>query len=158
MLLEAAASGPDSAEITPARRRYALARARRGAAFRLGGGRWSDGGAWPEGLATRAVLVAADELSPGALESGESLRPGDALLVRTGGSAEASPDLAGWLAERGIAALALDADAAPPDAGVPVGTGWSLDALHEDCAKHGSWDGFLVSVPAGDQANAMLFR
>jgi ketosteroid isomerase-like protein len=161
MLLDAAASGPPTPDITPARRRYALGRAKRGAAFRFDGARWSDAGAWPDGLATRAVLLAAEELSPSALQSaaeacGEKLRPGDALLVRAGGPA--APELRGWLAEHGIAALAVDADAAPPDLGVPVGTGWALDALHEDCAKHGTWDGFLVSVPEGELANAMLFR
>jgi ketosteroid isomerase-like protein len=160
MLLEAAARGPSTPEVTSARRRYALARAKRGAAFRLGAGRWSEAGAWPEGLATRAVLLAADELSPAALESAASdeLRPGDALLVRTSGSAEASPDLAAWLADRGIAALAVDGDAAPAGLGIPVGTGWALDALHADCERHRTWDGFLVSVPAGELANAMVFR
>jgi ketosteroid isomerase-like protein len=163
MLLEAAASGPPTADVTPARRRYALARAKRGAAFRLGDGRWSEASAWPEGLATRAVLLSAEQLSPAALESAaasqdEKLRPGDALLVRVGRAAPPAPELAGWLADRGVAALALDTDASPADLGIPVGTGWALDDLHADCERHGSWDGFLVSVPAGDLANAMLFR
>jgi ketosteroid isomerase-like protein len=166
MLLEAATADGAPKEITPARRRYALGRARRGEAFRLDApGRpatWS-AGAWPDGLATRAVLI---EVGDGALDAAAleataptRLRPADALLIHTGGTAPAiGATLAPWLAEHGIAAVAFDARAPDADLGVPIGSDWSLDALRADCERHGTWDGFLVSAPSGDVANPIIFR
>ncbi|MCW3067308.1 MAG: putative cyclase, partial [Solirubrobacterales bacterium] len=104
-------------------------------------------------------------LDPDALEAAAAaqrvtLRPADVLLLRTRGTAApaAAPSLAAWLTAHGIAALALDGAAPDRDLGVPAGGGWSLEALHADCTARGSWDGFLVSVPDGERANAVLFR
>jgi ketosteroid isomerase-like protein len=153
-LLEAATAAGEPGEITPARRRYALGRARRGEAFRLEApdrpATWSSG-AWPEGLATRAVLVDSDPLA-----APTALRSGDALLIRIGGAAPIVS--AAWIAEQGIAAVAFDTAAPSVDLGVPVGSSWYLEALAADCSRHGTWDGFLVSVPSGDRANPMIFR
>jgi ketosteroid isomerase-like protein len=189
MLLEAATHDrPDTGEaagpgaVTAARRRFAIGRARRGAPFRLDSGadgaraRWTeaDGDLRRLGLATRAVLldlagvVAAgtamgpEQLEAAAAEQGVALRPGDALLLRTAAAdgLAAAPALAGWLQARGVAALAIDGPAFATGLGLPVGTGWHLEALNADAQRGGGWDGLLVSLPgpSDDAANPVVFR
>jgi ketosteroid isomerase-like protein len=169
LALEPPAGGAGGvAEATPARARAALALVRRGEALRLDPP--GDGGPRSAALVARAVLVDAGalpgdepraigpaELEVAAEEQGVALRPGDALLVRTGRPGSA-PGLApgaataGWVRERRLSAVATDGplDAARLGAtGAAVWERWRLEDLAADCAATGIWDGLLVAVPPG---------
>lgn len=166
MLLEATTHDPpaDGGDVvTPARRRYAIGCARRGAPFRVDG-RWLEARAE---LTARAVLldVDADAADPAALEAAAAdqrvrLRPGDALLLHTGGRGLSPSDgLADWLHEREVAAVATDGPVPGGGFGVLSGGGFDLEALAADSARRGARDGLLVSVPSADgTANAVVFR
>lgn len=174
-LLEAAAGGTvdgaGMAQLTAARRRWAFGQVRRGAAFRLGGGCWLSlaDGARDGTIVGRALLldlpagvrVDPDALDAAAERQGVEPRPGDVLLVRTGGDAHGSAPLGDWIAARALAAVATDGPALDGGGRVPLGAHWALDELAEDAAGRGAWDGLLVSAPArGDRgaANAVVFR
>jgi ketosteroid isomerase-like protein len=168
-LLDAASADPPAGggleELTPARRRWALTRPRRGSPFHLGAGTW-ERLEHATALAARAVLLnppPAGALDGAALDAaaasqGAALRPGDIVLVRTGGAPVALGD---WAAGHGLAGVATDGGAAASGAGPALGAGWALDALAADCAAAGTWEGLLVSVPHGPgptAANAAVFR
>jgi ketosteroid isomerase-like protein len=159
--------GAGLAALTPARRRHALARVRRGAAFHLGDGRWTALEGDRDGLVItgRAVLLEPAALDAPGLESAArdaGLRAGDVALLRTDGDGIAAAPLAGWAARHGLAAVASDAPdlpAAGPD--VAVGSGFALDALAADVAGRRGRDGLFVSLPgtgAPAPANAVVFR
>ncbi len=144
------------------------------------------------------------EITPRELErcaeaQGVELRPGDALLLCTGwlavhlatpAAARPSPvsapglaptaEMAGWLAERRLAAVAADApelEATPcapgseslharvvPDLGLAVGALWWLEDLRQDCRADEVWEGALLSVPlnlpggCASPANAVVLK
>jgi uncharacterized protein (TIGR02246 family) len=186
-------AGPGGvAEATPARARAALALVRRGEALSLDPP--GEAGTALGGLVARAVLIdvgAHPELpwgeprtiEPGdvdeaAAEQGVELRPGDALLLRTGWLAgllvippeerpadprppglAAGPATVQWLRERRPAALIADApldEAGLGALGLAVGTLRWLEDLAEDCASTGVWDGMLVA--AGPEGHAVVLR
>lgn len=131
-----------------------------------------------------------------------ALEPGDILLVRTGWEhgymaadqstreavaadlrapgLEGSSEMAGWLWDHRIAAVASDCPALEPwpwdlsvgslhiralcHLGIPFGELWSLEALAEDSAGDGAYEFFLASVPlnlrggVGSPANAVAIK
>ena len=140
-------------------------------------------GAGFEPLSSRALTVA--ELMATATADGVDLEPGDILLVRTGWETaymaadqairdgiakdlhspgiEGSEEMAGWLWDHQIAAVASDCPALEPwpwdlevgalhvralaFLGMPFGELWSLDELAVDCASDGVYEFMLTSAP-----------
>jgi ketosteroid isomerase-like protein len=165
-----AVEGTGLAQLNAARRRWAFGRVRRGAAFRLGEGRWLglEAEARADALVARAVLLDVPEgpVEAAALEAAAErqrvdVRSGDVLLVRTGGRSPGSGPSGRWVADRGLAAVAYDGPPPDGEAGVPLGAHWALDELARDAAQRGVWDGLLVSLPAAEAdgaAHAVVFR
>ena len=153
-----------------------------------------------DGFSSRAFTVA--ELDATAAAQRVELRPGDVLLVRTGWEErymaadqaareriaadlhapgiEGSAEMAGWLWDRRIAAVASDCPALEPwpwDAakgvlhmralcflGLPFGELWHLDGLAADCASDGVYESFFTSAPLnlrggiGSPPNALAIK
>ena len=134
-------------------------------------------------MSSRAITV--DELDATASAHGVEVRPGDILLVRTGWETaymdadqstrdavakdlhspglEGSREMAGWLWDHNIAAVAADCPALEPwpwdmevgalhiralaFLGMPFGELWSLEELAADCTTDGVYEFFLTSAP-----------
>ena len=149
---------------------------------------------------SRAIKVG--ELEATAAAQGATVEPGDILLVRTGwgrsyldadqpardGIArdlrspglEGSVEMAGWLWDQRIAAIAADCPALEPwpwdlsvgvlhvralcYLGMPFGELWDLEALAEDCAGDGAYAFLLTSAPLhlrggiGSPPNALAIK
>jgi kynurenine formamidase len=151
-------------------------------------------------------LITADDLAACAKAQGVEVRTGDLLLVRTGWLAwylnEATPEvreeisdrsrlkapglgpaeeMAGWLWDHHLAAVAADNPALEPWPprpetgafmhwrlipllGMPIGELWELDALAADCAEDGTYEFLLTSAPlnvpggVGSPPNAMAIK
>jgi hypothetical protein len=161
-----AASG-SAAEATPARVRAALRAVRDGHGVRIAG-TWRDTGADPapgEPLVARALLldltgdragtpgaeidaatqVDATSLGAAADVAGVEFRPGDALLLRTGGAEVALGEL-----PPGIAAVALDARVTSAPEGLLVGEGWDLGPAFDALGPDRRPVALLVASPNGD--------
>lgn len=140
----------------------------------------------------RRMPIGVTDLEDVLSAQGTELRPGDVLLLRTGwvgwylslagderaalvgtlhsgegglesAGLDAGKDVAGWLWERRVSAIAVDNPAVevlPVDAavgflhrrlvpllGMPLGEFWALDALGEACARSGRWSFLLTSAP-----------
>lgn len=153
-----------------------------------------------DAMTTRAITAA--ELDATAAAQHVTVQPGDILLVRTGWEAaymaadqatreriatdlhapgiEGSEEMAGWLWDHRIAAVASDCPALEPwpwDAetgvlhvralcflGMPFGELWSLESLAEDCAQDGVYECFFTSAPLnlrggiGSPPNALAIK
>ena len=151
-------------------------------------------------MTSRAIT--ADELAATANAHGVDVRPGDILLVRTGweraymaadqatrdGVAkdlhspglEGSREMAAWLWDHHVAAVASDCPALEPWPwdlevgalhvralallGMPFGELWSLESLAEDCATDGVCEFLLTSAPLyyraaiGSPPNALAIK
>ncbi|MCH8850254.1 MAG: cyclase family protein [Chloroflexi bacterium] len=140
-------------------------------------------GAAIDGMSSRAIKVA--ELESTASAQGIAIEPGDIVLVRTGWEQaymaadqstreavaadlhspglEGSMEMAAWLWDHQIAAVASDCPALEPwpwdlsvgalhvralcYLGMPFGELWSLEALAGDCAEDGVYAFLLTSAP-----------
>ncbi len=151
-------------------------------------------------MSSRAIK--ASELDAAAADHGVAIEDGDILLVRTGWERaymaadqsareaaasdlhapglEGSVEMAAWLWDRRIAAVASDCPALEPWPwdlnvgslhiralcyfGMPLGELWSLEALAEDCAADGVYEFLLTSVPlnlrggVGSPPNALAIK
>jgi len=151
-------------------------------------------------LSTRAITV--EEVVGTATADGVELRPGDILLVRTAWETaymaadqarrnaiaedlhspglEGSRQMAGWLWDHRIAAVAADCPALEPWPwdmetgalhiralallGMPFGELWSLDELAHDCHSDGVYEFFFTSAPLyyrgaiGSPPNALAIK
>ena len=149
---------------------------------------------------SRAIKVA--ELEAAASAQDVTVEPGDILLVRTGWlrhyldadqstrdaiardlhapGLEGSIEMAGWLWDHRIAAVAADCPALEPwpwdlsvgalhvralcYLGMPFGEMWDLEALAEDCAEDGAYVFLLTSAPlhlrggVGSPPNALAIK
>ena len=151
-------------------------------------------------------LITADDLQSCASAQGVEVRTGDLLLVRTGWLEwylnEATPEvreeisdrsrlkapglgpaeeMAGWLWDHHVAAVAADNPALEPWPprpetgafmhwrlipllGMPIGELWELDALAADCAEDSTYEFLLTSAPlnvpggVGSPPNAMAIK
>ena len=153
-----------------------------------------------DGMSSRAIM--ARELDATAAAHGVDVSTGDILLVRTGweqaymaaGQAtrdavakdlhspglEGSQEMAGWLWDHQVAAVASDCPALEPWPwdfeigvlhfnalallGLPFGELWSLESLAEDCATDGVYEFMLTSAPLyyraaiGSPPNALAIK
>ncbi len=151
-------------------------------------------------MSSRAIT--AGELTATAEAQNVDLRPGDILLVRTGWERaymaadqttrdavakdlrspglEGSREMAGWLWDHQVAAVASDCPALEPWPwdlevgalhiralallGMPFGELWSLEALADDCATDGVYEFMLTSAPLyyraaiGSPPNALAIK
>ena len=151
-------------------------------------------------MSARAITVA--ELEATASAQGVAVGPGDILLIRTGWTKgylaadqstreqiasdlhapgiEGSIEMAGWLWDHRIAAVASDCPALEPwpwdlsvgalhvralcFLGMPFGELWDLEALAEDCASDDVHDFLLTSAPlnlrggVGSPPNALAIK
>jgi kynurenine formamidase len=153
-----------------------------------------------DAITSRAITTA--ELDATAAAQRVAIEPGDVLLVRTGWEEmylaadqsardsiaadlhapgiEGSIDMAAWLWDHRIAAVASDCPALEPwpwdpavgvlhvralcFLGMPFGELWHLDGLAADCASDGVYDSFFTSAPLnlrggiGSPPNAMAIK
>lgn len=153
-----------------------------------------------DAMSTRAITAA--ELDATAAAQGVALEPGDILLVRTGWERaymaadqptrnavaddlhapglEGSAEMAGWLWDHRIAAVASDCPALEPwpwdletislhvralcYLGMPFGELWSLESLADDCADDTVYEFLLTSAPLylrggiGSPPNALAIK
>jgi kynurenine formamidase len=153
-----------------------------------------------DGMSSRAIT--AGELDATADAHGVDVRRGDILLVRTGWEQaymaadqatrnsrakdlhspglEGSQEMAGWLWDHQVAAVASDCPALEPWPwdfeigvlhfralallGLPFGELWSLESLAEDCATDGVYEFMLTSAPLyyraaiGSPPNALAIK
>ena len=153
-----------------------------------------------DGLSTRAIKVS--ELEATAQAQGVAIEPGAVLLVRTGWETaymaldaagrdaiarelhapglEGSEEMAGWLWDHRVAAVASDCPALEPwpwdpnlpslhllalcYLGMPIGELWHLDDLAADCASDGLYECFFTSAPlhlrggVGSPPNALAMK
>ncbi len=151
-------------------------------------------------MSSRAIKAA--ELDTTAAAQGVAVQPGDLLLVRTGWERaylaadqpareatardlrapglEGSIEMAGWLWDHRIAAVASDCPALEPwpwdltvgalhvralcFLGLPFGELWSLESLANDCAADGVYEFLLTSAPlhlrggVGSPPNALAIK
>lgn len=153
-----------------------------------------------DGLSTRAITVS--ELEATARAQNIAVEPGSVLLVRTGWETaymtldqsgresvardlrapglEGSEEMAEWLWDQRVAAVASDCPALEPwpwDAslpslhllalcylGMPIGELWHLDDLAADCTAEGVYEFFFTSAPlnlrggVGSPPNALAIK
>ena len=150
----------------------------------------------------QAEVIPLDDLEATLAEQKTRLRPGDVLLMRTGWTKsylasgpeikagltqnmvspgiESSTNVAKWLWDNGIAAVASDSPgfevvgAAPVGEllhpyllaflGMPIGEMWDMEALADDCAADKRYTFFLTSAPlnipggVGSPPNALAIK
>lgn len=156
------------AEATPERLRAALTVVRTGEQVGLGEqAMWRRLPREVTAVTARAVMVdlrehhgpiTAEALLEAAAARRARIRPGDVVMVESGGGAIATQGAP----PSEVAAIVSDGSFAGPWAQIVLGENWSLGSARAACAARGRWTGLLISVPGrGEQdvrisANAVL--